>query len=167
MKTISMRRLGIVLVAAVSCWGVGGDLYAAGDIFERVSLRGLTAVQVVVEDLAPDIAQDGLNREHLKAAVEQQLQRAAIAVEPQAEHALYIHLGTAKNEDGSYSYGLSLQLLQLVLLLRNPGLVTWGATWSIDQVGSVTPANVSTIESLITRGVNAFIKDYQAANPTG
>ena len=162
-----MKRFGIALGVVVCLWGIGRDsrVYAAGDLFERVSLRGLTAVQVVVEDLAADITQDGLNREHIKTDVEQQLQRAAIVVQPQAENALYIHLGTVKNEDGSYSYGLSLQLLQLVLLLRNPGLVTWGTTWSFDQVGSVVPINVSTIESLITRGVSAFIKDYQAANP--
>lgn len=162
------KRLGSLLVVLGFFCGIGTDsrAYADGDIFERLSLSGLAAVQVVVEDLAPDITEDGLNRERLKAAVEQQLQRAAITVEPQAEHALYIHLDTFKNEDGSYSYALSLQLLQLVLLLRNPGLVTWGTTWSVSHVGSVAAANVSTIEPLITRGVNAFIKDYQTANPT-
>jgi len=163
-----MKRLGSLLVVMVFFLGVGREnhVYAAGDIFERLSLTGLAAVQVVVEDLAPDIIQDGVNREDIKAAVEQQLQRAAIAVEPQAEHAFYVHLNTVKNEDGSYSYGLSLQLLQLVMLLRNPGLVTWGTTWSISHVGSVTAATVSSIEPLIARGVNAFIKDYQAANST-
>lgn len=162
------KRLGSLLVVVGFLCGIGTDsrAYAAGDVFEKLSLTGLAAVQVVVEDLAADITQDGLSRENIKAAVEQQLQRATIAVEPQAEHALYIHLDTVKNEDGSYSYALSLQLLQLVLLLRNPGLVTWGTTWSISHVGSVAPANVSTIEPVITRGVNAFIKDYQAANPT-
>jgi len=43
--------------------------------------------------------------------------------------------------------------------------VTWGTTWSLDQVGSSAPANIEEVESLITRGVNAFIEDYQMANP--
>ena len=87
-------------------------------------------------------------------------------VEQQADTALYIHLGTVKNSAGLYSYGLSLQLLQLVLLFRDPSLVTWGTTWSLDQVGSIASANIEEVESLIARGVNAFIEDYQMANPT-
>jgi len=149
----------------VSLWG-GTHGHAAGDLFELASLQNLRTVQVVVENLAPDIIKDGLDRERIKAAVERQLQQAHVAVEAQAENALYIHLGTAKNEAGLYSYSLSLQLLQLVLLFRDPGTVTWGTTWSLDQVGSVAPAKVNELESLIARGVNTFIEDYQAANPT-
>jgi hypothetical protein len=158
----------VVLVLAVSFWnGKGGTpAYTAGDVFEQASLRGLNSVQVVVEDLALDVTQDGLNREQIKAAVEQQLQRAGIGVEQQADTAFYIHVGTMKTSTGLYSYSLSLQLQQLVLLFRDPSLVTWGTTWSLDQVGSIAPANIEEVASLITRGVNAFIADYQVANPT-
>src|SRR6266540_4229266 len=97
----------VVLVLAVSFWSGRGctPVYAAGDVFEQASLRGLNTVQVVVEDLALDVTQDGLNREHIKAAVEQQLQHAGIGVEQQADTALYVHLGTVKNSAGLYSYG--------------------------------------------------------------
>jgi hypothetical protein len=141
--------------------------HAAGDAFERTSLKGLKSLQVVVEDLAPDITQDGLDRERIKSSVEHQLEQAGIVVEPQAENALYIHLGSVKSETGVYSYALSLQLVQLVLLYRDPSLLTWGTTWSLDLVGSATPENVSEIEPLIGRGVNAFVSDYQAANLSG
>ena len=162
-----MKWRNTMLVLAVSFWASSGSHgHAAGDMFERASLVGLTTVQVVVEDLAPDITQDGLDRERTKTAVERQLQRAGLSVEQQAENALYIHLDTVKNEAGSYSYGLSLQLLQLVLLFRDPALVTWGTTWSLSQVGSIAPHNVGELESLIARGVSMFIEDYQAANPT-
>jgi hypothetical protein len=155
----------IILIALL--WTAGGNTpaYPAGDVFERVSLRGLNILQVVVEDLALDITQDGLDRNRIKTAIEQQLQRAGITVEQQAENALYVHLGTLKNEAGLYSYTLSIQLLQLVLLFRDPSLVTWGTTWSLDQTGSVAPSNLDEIEHLITRGVTAFIEDYHAANP--
>jgi hypothetical protein len=141
-----------------------GAAHAAGDVFERISLKGLKSVQVVVEDFAPDLIKDGLNRERIKSTVEQQLTQAGILVEPQAENALYIHLGSVKNEAGAHSYALSLQLVQLVLLFRDPRLLTWGTTWSLDLVGSVAADNVSELEPLIGRGVNAFVTDYQAAN---
>jgi hypothetical protein len=159
-----MRWWSIALTLVTSLW-TGSPVNAAGDLFEQASLQGLRAVQVVVENFAPDISRDGLDRERVKAAVERQLRQAQVTVEPQAENALYVHLGTHKNEDGVYSYALSLQLLQLVLLFRDPGLVTWGTTWSLDQVGSVSPAKVSDLESLIARGVNTFVEDYQIANP--
>jgi hypothetical protein len=159
-----MKWWNVALVLVVSLWA-SPQVYAAADVFEQASLQGLGAIQVVVENLAPDITQDGLDRNQIKAAVEQQLQHAHITVEPQAENALYIHLGTLKNEAGLYSYSLSLQLLQLVLLFRDPGLVTWGTTWSISQVGSVAPAKVSDLDAVIIRGVNTFIDDYQTANP--
>ncbi len=161
---MTMKWWYVALSLVVSLWG-GTRAHAAGDFFEQRSLQGLGAVQVVMENLAPDIVSDGLDRERIKAAVDQQLQQAHITVEAQAETAFYIHLGTVKNEAGSYSYSLSLQLLQLVLLFRDPSLVTWGTTWSLDQVGSIAPAKLNEIESLITRGVNAFIEDYQRANP--
>lgn len=159
-----MKWWSVTLSLVVSLWG-STYAYAAGDIFEQASLQGLGAVQVVVENLATDITNDGLDRAQIKAAVEQQLQQARITVEPQSENALYIHLGTFKNEAGLYSYSLSLQLLQLVQLFRDPGLVTWGTTWSLSQVGSVAPAKLSDLDSLIVRAVNAFIEDYQMANP--
>jgi hypothetical protein len=162
---MTMKWWSVALSLVVLLWGETRT-YAAGNIFEQASLQGLNAVQVVVENLAPDITQDGLDRTQIKAAVEQQLQQAHITVEAQAETALYIHLGTLKNEAGLYSYSLSLQLLQLVLLFRNPGIVTWGTTWSLSLVGAIAPARVSELDSLITRGVNAFIEDYQTANPT-
>jgi len=159
-----MKWWSVALSLVVSLWA-SSYAHAAGDVFEQASLQGLRAVQVVVENLAPDIAQDGLDRAQIKAAVEQQLQQARITVEPQAENALYIYLGSAKNEAGLYSYSLSLQLLQLVLLFRDTSIVTWGTTWSLTQVGSVAPARVTDIDSLITRAVNVFIEDYQTANP--
>jgi hypothetical protein len=162
--TMQWRGFVSTLVATFLIGVWHGAVYAAGDVFERISLKGLKSVQVVVEDFAPDLIKDGLNRERIKSTVEQQLTQAGILVEPQAENALYIHLGSVKNETGVYSYALSLQLVQLVLLFRDPSLLTWGTTWSLDLVGSVAGASVSDLEPLIGRGVNSFVADYQAAN---
>jgi hypothetical protein len=161
-----MKRCGILLVLIALSWtGTESSLVqAAGDVFERTSLKGLKSVQVVIEELAPDIAKDGLNRDQIKSSVERQLEQAGILVEQQAENAFYVHLGSAKNETGVYSYALSLQLVQLVFLFRDPSLLTWGTTWSLNLIGSVTPENLSEMEPLISRGVNAFVTDYHIAN---
>jgi hypothetical protein len=161
---MTINTLAVALFLAF-CLGLPTTTPAfAGDVFERASLRGLNTLQVVVEDLAIDATHDGLDRDRIKATVEQQLQQAGIPVQQQADTALYIHLNTVKTEAGFYSYGLSLQVLQLVLLFRDPSLLTWGTTWTFDQVGYVVSTNIADVETLITRGVNAFIEDYQAAN---
>jgi hypothetical protein len=48
--------------------------------------------------------------------------------------------------------------------LRDPGILTWGTTWSFDLVGSLASDNLGALDTLLGRGVNAFIADYQAAN---
>lgn len=156
-------RLGLVI--SLFMWGgYVGQARAAGDPFERASLAGITNLQVVIEDLHPLIVQDGLDREQIKDYVTQQLEQAGIVVEPQAEHAFYIHIDAVKNPFGWYSYNVSFQLLQMVLLFRDPGVVTWGTTWSHTGTGSLPPERVNELGIEFTRGIEMFLSDYRAAN---
>ena len=160
-----MDRWYILLVPWLLVWGgLSRPVHAVGDPFERASLIGITNLQVVIEDLNPLIVNDGLDRERIKETVSQRLERAGIIVEEQAEHALYIHLDAVKNDLGFYSYSASFQLLQMVLLFRDPGIVTWGTTWSSHHTGAVAPEQVHELELEVQRGVRMFLADYRAAN---
>lgn len=160
-----MFRWCIGLLVSLFMWGgYMGQARAAGDPFERASLAGITTLQVVVEDLNPLVVQDGLDREEIKDYVTQQLEQAGIVVEPQAEHAFYIHVNAVKNSLDWYSYNISFQLLQLVFLFRDPGVVTWGTTWSLSETGSLPSERVNEFETEITRGITLFLTDYRAAN---
>jgi hypothetical protein len=144
--------------------GLSGPVHAVGDPFERASLIGITNIQVVIEDLNPLIVGDGLDRERIKETVSQQLERAGIIVEEQAENAFYIHVDAVKNDVGFYSYSVSFQLLQMVLLFRDPGIVTWGTTWSSNSTGTVESHQVNELDLEVNRGVRMFLTDYRAAN---
>jgi hypothetical protein len=160
-----MDRWYILLAFCLLVWGgLSRPVHAVGDPFERASLIGITNLQVVIEDLNPLIVNDGLDRERIKETVSQRLERAGIIVEEQAEHALYIHLDAVKNDVGFYSYSASFQLLQMVLLFRDPGIVTWGTTWSSHNTGAVAPDQVHELELEVQRGVQMFLADYRAAN---
>jgi hypothetical protein len=160
-----MDRWYIPLVFCLLVWGgLSGPVHAVGDPFERASLIGITTLQVVVEDLNPLIVGDGLDRAQIKETVSQRLEQAGIIVEEQAENALYIHLDAVKNDAGFYSYSSSLQLLQMVLLFRDPGIVTWGTTWSSHNTGAIAPDQVHELELEVQRGVQMFLIDYRAAN---
>ena len=160
-----MGKWYIPLVFGLLVWGgLSGPIYAVGDPFERASLIGLTNLQIVIEDINPLIVSDGLDRERIRETVSQRLEQAGIIVEEQAEHALYIHLDVVKNDGGFYSYSSSFQLLQMVLLFRDPGIVTWGTTWSSHNTGAVASDHVHELEREVQRGVQMFLVDYRAAN---
>ncbi len=158
-RMLSFGLLGIVLVLSAP-----SDVPAAGDLFERASLQGLRSLQVVIEDLASDVVQDGLDQDVLKTAIEQQLIQAGITIEQQAEHALYIYLKTTSPTEGVYSYMLNYEFLQLVLLFRAPEVVTWGNTWSHSQIGTLPASQIGQVAATVAQGVALFIDDYQAAN---
>ena len=160
-----MYRWCVGLFVSLFMWsGYTGQATAAGDPFERASLAGITTLQVVVEDLNPSIVQDGLDRVEIKDYVTQQLEQAGIVVEPQAEHAFYVHINAVKNPLDWYSYSISFQLLQMVFLFRDPGMLTWGTTWSLNETGSLPVDRVNELETDISRGVTMFLTDYRAAN---
>mgnify|MGYP004108297901 CR=1 FL=1 len=151
--------LSIVLVLSTP-----SNVPAAGDLFERVSLQGLHSIQVVLEDFAPEVVKDGLDRDVLKIAIEEQLIQAGITIEEQAEHALYVHLRTTAPMAGTYSYALNYEFLQLVLLFRAPEVVTWGNTWSHSQIGTLHASEIGQVAAIIAQGITRFIDDYQASN---
>ena len=62
---------------------------------ERVSLTGLTAVSVVVEDLSAVAQKSGLVGATLQADVERRLRQAGISVTSDADAYLYVHITVA------------------------------------------------------------------------
>ena len=137
---------------------------AAGDLFERNSLTGRTALQVVVEELPQLARENGLHREELKTAMTRQLQSAGIPVAPQAENALYISLDASEAGTDQFTYVLSFEFLRLVLLFRDPSVETWGTTWSFRSVETLPTTQMRNLETLNKQGVNVFVYDYLVAN---
>ena len=158
-RMLSFWWLGVVLVLSTP-----SHVPAAGDLFERASLQGLRSLQVVIEDLTPEVVQDGLDRDVLKIEIEEQLIQAGITIEQQAEHALYIRLNITSPIAGTYSYALNYEFLQLVLLFRAPEIVTWGNTWSHNQIGMLPASEIEQVTAIIAQGITLFIDDYQASN---
>ena len=111
---------------------------AAGDLFERYSLAGQPTVQVVVEDFPQRLAPT-LRQEELKVTISQQLQTVGIPVASQAENALYVSLEAIAAGQQQFTYVLSLEFLQLVLLFRDPNIDTWGTTWSLRTMDTFFP----------------------------
>src|SRR5579859_7659911 len=63
---------------------------------DPVSLTGLTAISVVVEDLPPVAERNGVTASALKAETEKTLRQAGIAITPDSDAYLYIHITIAE-----------------------------------------------------------------------
>lgn len=151
------------LIVAVLIWG-SMDVAHALDAGSRESLKGISGLAVIVEDISPDASTDGLSQDAIRTAVEQTLRSKGIRVLPNIERTrsgtppyLYINVNTLKEELGLYAYAVSVDLKQVVGLLSIKGKQAWGVTWSASVVGMVREEN---LEQVIADGVEPLVKDF-------
>jgi hypothetical protein len=149
------------------------EVVQALDAGSRESLRGISGVAVVVEDIGSDASADGLSQDAIRAAAELILRSKGIRVFTNVERTrlgsapyLYINVNTLKEELGLYAYAVNVDLKQVVGLLSKKGAQAWGATWSASVVGAVGGAN---LQKIIADGVEPLVKDFSndflLANP--
>ena len=138
----------------------------------RDTLRGLTGVHVVVEELRPEAVKDGLSKDAIEQKVIQKLWDAGVRVlmEDQwtlAEGApyLYLNVNAVKSRD-LYVYAVDLQLNQTVRLERLPTIAVAATTWATGcRVGAVSADSVRVLDQVAAQSVDRFIEDFRAANP--
>ena len=149
------------------------EVVQALDAGSRESLREISGVAVVIEDIGSDASADGLSQDAIRAAAELILRSKGIRVFTNVERTrlgsapyLYINVNTLKEELGLYAYAVNVDLKQVVGLLSKKGAQAWGATWSASVVGAVGGAN---LQQIIADGVEPLVKDFSndflLANP--
>jgi hypothetical protein len=149
------------------------EIVHALDTGSRDSLRGISGLGVVVEDIGPDASADGLSQDAIRTAVERILRSKGVRVLTNAERTrsgsapyLYINVNTLKEELGLYAYAVTVDLKQVVGLLSIKGKQAWGATWSTSVVGMAREENLGQV---IADGVEPLVKDFAndflSANP--
>lgn len=130
---------------------------------ERVSLTGLTAISVVVEDLPAIARANGLNTEALQADVERRIRQAGISITPDSDAYLYVHVTVA--DPGSslpIPYFVNVALMQEVTLPRGVQTRTplQCETWGLSRLGLVSG---STLRAAVTDRVSEFVDQFTAA----
>jgi hypothetical protein len=163
--------LQLIVVALV--WG-NIEVVQALDSGSRDSLRGISGLGVVVEDISPDASADGLSQDAIRTAVERILRSKGVQVltnnvertRSGSAPYLYINVNTLKEELGLYAYAVTVDLKQVVGLLSIKGKQAWGATWSASVVGMAREENLGQV---IADGVEPLVKDFAndflSANP--
>ena len=138
------------------------------------TLRGLTGVDVVVEDpqAGPEAERAGLTRSTLQSDIESQLREAGIRVLSDDEWQaapdrpwLFVRVQTMRPAAGVYGYIISVDVMQRVRLARDPNIDAVAMTWTTGEIGSVGGDNVSRIRDSVQAQVDLFINAYWAVNP--
>ncbi len=136
------------------------------------SLHGLTALSVVVEELAPTAAKNGITRESLETIIERRLRESGIRVEnnPASDATLYLRVTFLAREaagrtprDAVYHAGLELQ--QIARLEKNQAWA-YPTSWRTgDLVVHPLDGVAENMRVQLNRQMDKFLDAYLTANP--
>jgi hypothetical protein len=138
-----------------NAWGAGdGKL-------DRETLRGVKAVSVVIDDIAPWIAEQGLRPDPLREEIEGRLRRAGLAIDANAKEFVALRVVGVHAKKGPFALSFTLGLYQPVLLSRDQTVRTATQTWEVVSVLLAEPKAVSgsameTVDEVTGRFVEAW-----------
>lgn len=153
-KTVA---LGLLLGAA-GLWGAGdGPL-------DRATLRGLKALNVIVDPIGPDLARGGLTADALRGRLERALSTSGITFDPQAAEFLALRVTSAQGKRTDVAISVSLSVYQPVILARNKEK-TATDTWEIESVILAPPKQVQeSVAETVELLVRQFAQSHRSAN---
>ncbi len=136
------------------------------------TLRGLPGVEVIVEELQPEIVRAGLTASGVRDAAVRQLRDAGIVVYPsQAENGspakpyLYVHVNAGGvPQTSSYAVSVHVQVRQTLRSLVTESSVVDAMTWDSHTVLAVARNRMSPLRDMIARQIGLFVEDWKAVH---
>lgn len=133
---------------------------------DRATLKGITSVTAVVEEMDSEAERYGLTTSQLQTDVELRLRQAGIIVRPTLDGMLYVHVGLAKSKSGPlYAFHIRVQYRQRVFLARAPEIPAWATTWHVGGTGIIDTRRLREVRSHVIDLVDQFINAYLEQNP--
>lgn len=145
-----------------------GEYNASTRIEAQYVGTGIDAMYVVVEDLTKDAIEAGLTRKQIQTDVELKLRQEGIRIRSTPVDAfLCVNVNILKILDGSMlANSITVELKQVVFLMRNPKILILATTWSKSMTGYAgETVFVSSMRQDVSDLVDIFLNDYLAANP--
>jgi hypothetical protein len=143
------------------------------------SLKGLEGVEVLIEELKPDLEDFNLTMIQIQADVELKLRMGGIEVlskeenekiQPLRKPYLYIKINSYKmpRRKGSFAFNIEIALNQQVVLREHSTFLKkpfYAPTWYTSFVGAVSGEKVPEIRDVVKDLTDKFINAYLTANP--
>jgi hypothetical protein len=134
----------------------------AGDApLDRATLRGVKALNVIVDPLPAELKETGVSQQMLRSRISERLRQAGITVDSEATEFLGLRLDATPIRKGPYSLCFALGFYQRVLLARDQTIKTATQTWDVNTMLVVAPkpladAALHTAEQLTDQFINAY-----------
>ena len=158
-----MSTVARAAVTAAVILGAGVSGLAQSDD-EREYLEDLREVNVLVEELPPEIEAAGLTRDGIEGAIEERLRERRVPIgRSRLAGDLYVRIGTHRGSTGLYAYFARVSLQQLVTIEGNRQRA-FVDTWDLESLGLVGEGNLPQVEQVVLEIVDVFIADYFSVN---
>jgi hypothetical protein len=152
--------------------------YAEDSEVTRQTLRGITGVQVVMEDLQPNLLKYEkstknfpMQKAQVLRDVEQQLKNAGIRILSPDEWKnapgrpiLYVNINTNESEKYKFAYNIRVELRQLVSLVANPQVLSLTGTWGMNITGVAHIGTLDLIRKDLGVLLDRFIQAHASVN---
>jgi hypothetical protein len=164
----------LVFLLLLAGTGIGMPAPAWSPTFSYMTLNGLQAVAISVEDIHPDLKVYGLTAERVRAPIEARLSASGLRVIPydealRAPEAALLRVRIITNQDGHGFYHLSvkLELREKIPLGNAAGGFISQAVWTEAENGIMQASEVEKIDALVSSLIEVFINEYRAQNSAG
>lgn len=138
----------------------------AGDAaLDRATLKGLTAINVVVDKIDSQLEGAGVTAAAVRARLEDRLRAADINIDGSKPEFVAIRMNGVRANRGPFALAVTIGAYQPVTLVRDRNVRTATQTWGAETVLLAEPkqlyrAAMDTIDELVAGFVNA----YRSAN---
>ncbi len=143
---------------------VGNNPTTTAQSSQRDNLKGIGPLDLIIEDVRPDLERGQLTRAMLQAVVEDRLHQSGISLSKTADPYIVLHVNSFAINEDFYAYSIDLQVNTSVTLVET-GQVTVATIWSIAALGRVSATRLPTIINDVINQVDKLADDYVAVNP--
>ncbi|MFC1515874.1 hypothetical protein ACFL7E_03845 [Thermodesulfobacteriota bacterium] len=146
------------------------EFYSPGDSKkDRQTLKDLSGVYVVVENIKKNFEHNALSESSIKTAIETQLRSAGIKVLTDSENymqkelpLLYVILKFLKVTDNHYDYSISVAIARRIFIEVDPTIEVYENSWFIKDEGS---GSLGKYRPKLKEMIDRFINAYLSVNP--
>ena len=155
------RQLLVTLTTIVIL--VAANPTTAAQNSKRDNLKGIGPLDLIIEDLQPDLERGQLTRAMLQTVVEDRLDEHGMSLSKTADPYIYLNVNSFAINEDLYAYSIDLQVNTSVTIAET-GQVTVATIWSVAALGRVSSARLPTIINDVINQVDKLANDYVAVN---
>jgi hypothetical protein len=138
---------------------------AGNGTLDRATLKGLTAINVIVDKVDPQIEGAGVTASALRARLEDKLREANVTVDTSRAEFLAVRLTGVRANRGPFALAVTMGAYQQVSLSRDPKVKTATQTWEVETVLLADPkqlyrATMDCVDEL----AGSFLEAWKSVN---